>query len=77
MPLIGNGKWSIPEGRTGEAIGIVAGIVFGILYLIVGFWRTIAFGIFVIIGATIGRYFDTNDGAVQDVVRKWRHPRNY
>ncbi|PTM58529.1 DUF2273 domain-containing protein [Desmospora activa] len=51
--------WDTHRGRL---IGLVIGVVLGLIYLIVGFWKTVAFGMFVLVGFLIGQQWDDRDG---------------
>ena len=55
MPWFGNSRWSIPEEHSGEVIGAIAGGIFGLLVIVAGFWRALAFGVFVVAGFVLGR----------------------
>lgn len=52
----------IRETHRGRLIGLVIGIVLGLIYLFVGFWKTVVFGMFVLIGFLIGQQLDDRDG---------------
>lgn len=45
-------------GTQGETTGVAAGLFFGIIYLLVGFWDTLVFVVFVSTGYYIGRKLD-------------------
>lgn len=42
----------------GRIIGLLAALVFSVLFLTIGFWYTVAIGIFVTIGFLIGKWVD-------------------
>lgn len=44
--------------RRGLAIGAGAGLFFGLLYLLVGFWKMVVFALIVTAGAIAGSAFD-------------------
>jgi hypothetical protein len=46
-------EWAI-DGRVGRIAGAAAGVFFGFIYLIWGFWDMLAFGLIVAIGYTFG-----------------------
>jgi hypothetical protein len=46
-------EWVI-DGRIGRVAGTAAGVFFGFIYLIWGFWDTLAFALIVTIGYTLG-----------------------
>ncbi|MBN3522322.1 DUF2273 domain-containing protein [Paenibacillus apiarius] len=50
------------ESHGGRIIGIAAGIFFGMLYLIVGFWDMLFFALLVFIGYNVGRQKDLHLG---------------
>lgn len=50
------------ESHGGRLLGVSAGIFFGILYLIVGFWDMLFFALLVFIGFAIGRQRDLKLG---------------
>ena len=70
-----NSKWSIPEEHSGEVIGAAAGGIFGLFAIIAGFWRSLVFLIFVIIGFLIGRFVDDHEGLKAAIARRFRGPR--
>lgn len=75
MAWFKNSNWSIPEEHSGEVIGAIAGGVFGLLVIIAGFWRALAFAIFVAIGFMLGRYVDDHEGLKAVIARRFRRPR--
>jgi hypothetical protein len=42
-------------------LGLAAGFVFGLLYLIVGFLQTVAFGLFLAVGYFAGKMLDDRE----------------
>jgi len=50
--------WEILWEHKGKLLGVAAGFFFGILYLLVGFWDTLVFLVFISTGFTIGRKLD-------------------
>lgn len=46
----------------GRAIGIIAGLFFGILYLFVGLWNMLFIALLVWIGYQVGKHRDTGSG---------------
>lgn len=59
-----NPLWGTHRGRI---VGLVAGSVFGFIYLIVGFWKTLVFSIFVLVGYSVGQWVDSQ-GDWQEVL---------
>ena len=57
------------ERHFGKLVGVVAGLIFGILILIFGFWRTLFVTLLVIAGFVIGKRFDEK-GTFQDLYPK-------
>ncbi|GIM44552.1 hypothetical protein DNHGIG_01010 [Collibacillus ludicampi] len=53
------GLWLLSADR--RFLGALLGGVFGLLYLIVGFWKTIVFLGFVLLGYSLGRMFEVNE----------------
>jgi uncharacterized membrane protein len=53
--------WEIVWEHKGKLLGVVAGLFFGILYLLVGFWDTLVFLVFVSTGYYIGRKLDQKE----------------
>lgn len=49
------------EEHPGKIIGGIAGLLLGLIFLLVGFWKTIIFLGFVAIGVFFGRKFDNNE----------------
>jgi len=49
------------EEHPGMSIGISIGLVLGFIFLLVGFWKTIIFLAFVLIGLYIGKRFDRDE----------------
>jgi uncharacterized membrane protein len=45
----------------GKVLGVAAGLFFGLLYLIVGFWDTLVIIVLVATGYYIGRKFDQKE----------------
>lgn len=66
------------EQHRGKLIGAIAGLFFGILYLIVGFWDTLIFAFIVVVGYYIGSKVDKKEDIVpfRDVInylsQKWK-----
>ncbi|BFH13192.1 DUF2273 domain-containing protein [Paenibacillus melissococcoides] len=50
------------ESHRNRIIGIAAGIFFGVIYLIAGFWDMLFFALLVFIGYNVGRQKDLNLG---------------
>ncbi|MBG9733773.1 DUF2273 domain-containing protein [Paenibacillus alvei] len=57
------------ESHGGRLLGVAAGIFFGILYLIVGFWDMLFFALLVFIGYAVGRQRDMNLGPLFPIQR--------
>jgi len=53
--------WQFFLENRGKVIGVSAGVFFGILFLLVGFFKTLVFGIFVAIGFYFGNKFDNQE----------------
>lgn len=51
-------NWELLWEHKGKILGILAGIFFGIIYLLVGFWDTPVFVVFIGTGYYIGRKLD-------------------
>ncbi|PTX53927.1 small integral membrane protein DUF2273 [Melghirimyces profundicolus] len=49
------------ETHRGRIVGIGAGLLFGIIYLIVGLWKTFIFTLFVLAGFMAGHRADSRD----------------
>ncbi len=75
MAWFRNCNWGIPEEHSGEVIGAIAGGVFGLLVIIAGFWRALAFAVFVAIGFMLGRYVDDHERLKDMISRRFRKPR--
>ncbi len=60
---------TLVTNNIGKVVGVGIGLVFGILYLIFGFWKTVFFMLIVGLGYFIGTRIDNNDG-VRDLVDK-------
>ena len=58
------------EEHPGMLIGIFIGLVLGFIFLLVGFWKTIIFLAFVLIGLYIGKRFDT-DEKFKEILREF------
>ncbi len=56
--------------HMGKVIGIVAGIFVGIIFLLVGFWKTLFFVIIVAIGYYVGTRVDNNEN-IRDVIERF------
>ncbi|GAB6990414.1 DUF2273 domain-containing protein [Paenibacillus pini] len=50
------------ESHRGRVVGIAGGILYGIIYLMFGFWDMLFFALVVFIGYTAGRRKDQNEG---------------
>ncbi|MBO9609044.1 MAG: DUF2273 domain-containing protein [Paenibacillaceae bacterium] len=60
------------ERHRGKTIGVAGGILFGLLYLIVGFWDMLIFAFIVFIGYHIGRKLDRKESLLEDAEQLWR-----
>ncbi len=77
MPWFGDGRFNVPEGSSGQFVGgAIVGAIFGLLVLIAGFWRALAFALFVGIGFIVGRYIDVNDEFRERFARRFGRRRN-
>jgi len=57
------------EEHPGTLIGLAIGILVGIIYLIVGFWKTVIFIFFVSIGVYLGKKID-NRQDIRDILEE-------
>ncbi|MGD8191542.1 DUF2273 domain-containing protein [Brevibacillus ginsengisoli] len=57
--------WEILSEHKGKLIGVAAGLFFGIIYLLVGFWDTLVFLIFVGTGFYIGKKLDHKEDLLE------------
>lgn len=76
MPWFEGSRFNIPEDRSGQVVGAIIGAIFGLVVLIAGFWRALAFAFFVVVGFLIGRYFDVNDDFRERFTRRLGRRRN-
>jgi uncharacterized membrane protein len=53
--------FEIWQSRNYRTLGLLSGIILGILYLFVGFWRMLVFLLIVLIGWYIGRVMDERE----------------
>ncbi|MFM1653076.1 DUF2273 domain-containing protein [Brevibacillus sp. B_LB10_24] len=53
--------WELLLEHKGKVLGVLAGLLFGIIFLIVGFWKTVVFILFVAAGFFIGRKLDDKE----------------
>jgi len=61
------------QTHGGRAAGVLAGVFFGIIYLIAGFWDMLFFALLVWIGYYIGRMKDERSGPAipWDRLKEW------
>jgi len=45
----------------GRLAGIAGGLLFGFIYLFMGLWKTLIFGLFVLAGYVVGHWMDTRE----------------
>lgn len=57
------------EEHPGIIIGLAVGLLLGIIYLLVGFWKTIIFSAFIMIGLYLGKRFDANE-SIRDILEE-------
>ncbi len=57
--------WEILSEHKGKIIGVAAGLFFGIIYLLVGFWDTLVFIIFVGTGFYLGKKLDHKEDLLE------------
>lgn len=57
--------WEILSEHKGKLIGVTAGLFFGIIYLLVGFWDTLVFLIFVGTGFYFGKKVDHKEDLLE------------
>jgi uncharacterized membrane protein len=53
--------WELLREHKGKCLGVLAGLFFGIIYLIVGFWDTLVLIILVSTGYAIGSKLDQKE----------------
>ncbi|MBO8163134.1 MAG: DUF2273 domain-containing protein [Brevibacillus sp.] len=53
--------WEILWEHKGKCLGVIAGLFFGIIYLLVGFWDTLVMIVLVATGYYIGRKLDQKE----------------
>ncbi|MCI0183143.1 MAG: DUF2273 domain-containing protein [Acidibacillus sp.] len=56
-------------------LGVIAGIVFWLLILIVGFFPTLLLAVFMVIGYSIGKFIDDRSNVQELVHRLWQTDR--
>jgi len=56
----------IKERHLGKIVGVAAGLIFGCLILIFGFWRSLFVALWVVGGYFIGKRFDEK-GSLKDL----------
>lgn len=61
--------WELLWEHKGKVLGILAGLFFGCIYLLVGFWNTLVFLVFVGTGFYIGRKLDQKED-LRDILDK-------
>jgi uncharacterized membrane protein len=59
------------EFHKGKCAGLIAGVVLGIIYLVVGFWDMLIFAFIVFIGYYVGKRLDQGL-PFPDVAELWR-----
>jgi uncharacterized membrane protein len=57
--------WELLWEHKGKLMGVAAGLFFGIIYLLVGFWDTLVFVVFVGTGYFIGRKLDQKEDLME------------
>lgn len=57
------------EEHPGITIGVLIGLILGIIFLLFGFWKTIIFCLFIVIGLYIGMKFDA-DKKFKDIIEE-------
>lgn len=62
---------SFIESSDRKTVGLLVGLVMGILYLFVGFWKVIVFGFFVGAGYAIGRLLERREDWRDVIDRVW------
>lgn len=53
--------WEILWEHKGKLLGILAGFLFGLIYLFVGFWNTLVMLVFIGTGFYIGKKLDNRE----------------
>jgi len=67
--------WNDHRGKT---VGVIAGVFFGLIYLLVGFWDALIFAFIVTVGYYIGNKVDKKEQmmSLQDMLsylsQKWK-----
>lgn len=61
--------WELLWEHKGKVLGILVGLLFGCIYLIAGFWKTLVFIVFVGTGFYIGRKLDHKED-LRDILDK-------
>lgn len=57
------------ESANLRVIGVIIGVLLGILYLFVGFWKSFVFVGFIVAGYLVGRWLDTQENW-RDIVER-------
>lgn len=57
------------ENNKGKTIGLICGILFGILVLIIGFFRTLFIFLCALLGYYVGKKVDNNESILEVIER--------
>lgn len=57
------------ENNKGKTIGLTIGLFFGILVLIIGFFRTVFIGLCALLGFYLGKKVDNNESILELIER--------
>lgn len=60
----------ILNNHRGKLCGVLFGLFFAILVLIIGFWRTLFIACCITVGYIIGKRFDEN-GSLQEIINRF------
>ncbi|MFC4769153.1 DUF2273 domain-containing protein [Effusibacillus consociatus] len=58
---IWNKIWSFIQSANLRTLGMLVGALLGLLYLCVGFWKTLVFAGFILLGYLVGRWLDSQE----------------
>lgn len=67
------GMYTFIKSNKGKLIGVLAGLLFGILVLVVGFWRSLFLAICIGIGYFIGSVYDGGN-KLRMLLKKFNNP---
>lgn len=64
-------RWKDMQPYAGRVIGLSLGFIFGIIYLIFGFWKAIVFSLIVLIGFYFGNKSDRKEEWIRPSWKTW------